>query len=523
MDEPRLIYYNDGHHFNAKRIEPPASIHMLQWPVDEVAGTGVDLLVLGLGYGDVYFHDSKVGRVVGQQKEVWESYIDWRIMRMVEEARKLGTDQVHEVIKRGKELGIRVFPSLKLQDVAPPGGERCGLLKGERGAEVCIGTEGRNEWAYDFAHQSVREDKLAVLREILVDYEADGIELDFLFGNAYFKPEQVSGHTGLMTEYMAHIRSLAREVGESQNREIPIMARICLERDQNLSMGLDVEAWLADGSIDFAVGQDERVLTDTQPKPEWLPRAAKAAGGAAYYRSPRRVYDERVGTPSIEMYRALRQTLDRQGYSGLYHGYMRWPLSEVEYQFLREMAFPEVHRRRPKRYYLQPREGAADEESTTPDRQLPAELKEGETIRLSISVADDLEGARQDGELRKPILTVRFSFFCIDDEVELRFNGRVLSWEKAEVTDERALTMKVVLAGGMSVQAPPGMSAHWFRYKLELDDLKPGENLLEVECRRMDERAGFTRSVNGVEVLTRFRDMERPEGMGIERVAPAGG
>ncbi len=301
------------------------------------------------------------------------------------------------------------------------------------------------------------------------------------------------------------------------------MARICLERDQNLSMGLDVEAWLADGSIDFAVGQDERVLTDTQPKPEWLPRAAKAAGGAAYYRSPRRVYDERVGTPSIEMYRALRQTLDRQGYSGLYHGYMRWPLSEVEYQFLREMAFPEVHRRRPKRYYLQPREGAADEESTTPDRQLPAELKEGETIRLSISVADDLEGARQDGELRKPILTVRFSFFCIDDEVELRFNGRVLSWEKAEVTDERALTMKVVLAGGMSVQAPPGMSAHWFRYKLELDDLKPGENLLEVECRRMDERAGFTRSVNGVEVLTRFRDMERPEGMGIERVAPAGG
>ena len=190
---------------------------------------------------------------------------------------------------------------------------------------------------------------------------------------------------------------------------------------------------------------------------------------------------------------------------------------------MREMAFPEVHRRRPKRYYLQPREGAADQESTTPDRQLPAELKEGETIRLSISVADDLEGARQDGELRKPILTVRFSFFCIDDEVELRFNGRVLSWEEAEVTDERALTMKVVLAGGMSVQAPPGMSAHWFRYKLELDDLKPGENLLEVECRRMDKRAGFTRSVNGVEVLTRFRDMERPEGRGIERVAPAGG
>ena len=76
MQKPRLIYYNDAHHFHGKRIEPPVSIHMLQWPVDEVAGTGVDLLVLGLGYGDVYFHNSKVGRVIGQKKEVWENYID---------------------------------------------------------------------------------------------------------------------------------------------------------------------------------------------------------------------------------------------------------------------------------------------------------------------------------------------------------------------------------------------------------------------------------------------------------------
>ena len=98
MQKPRLIYYNDAHHFHGKRVEPPASIHMLQWPVDEVVGTGVDLLVLGLGYGDVYFHNSKVGRVIGQKKGVWENYIDWRIMRMVEVARELGTDQLQEVI-----------------------------------------------------------------------------------------------------------------------------------------------------------------------------------------------------------------------------------------------------------------------------------------------------------------------------------------------------------------------------------------------------------------------------------------
>ena len=62
MKNPRLIYYNDAHHYHAKRIDPPLSLPKLQWPVDEVSGTGVDLLAFGLGYGDVYFHDSKVGR-----------------------------------------------------------------------------------------------------------------------------------------------------------------------------------------------------------------------------------------------------------------------------------------------------------------------------------------------------------------------------------------------------------------------------------------------------------------------------
>ena len=516
MKKPRLIYYNDAHHFHGKRIEPKASIHMLQWPVDEVAGTGVDTLVFGLGYGDVFFHQSKVGRVVGQQKEVWEGYIDWRIMRMVEEAAKLGTDQVREVVKRGKELGIDVFSSLKMQSTHAPGAQRCGKLRWDHEASVCIGEEGRNEWAYDYALDIVREYKLAIVEEVLRDYEAEGIELDFMFGNAYFKSDEAAA-AGIMSGFMGDLRKLTREIGEKQSREIPIMVRICLEREANLAMGLDVEAWLADGNVDYVVGQDECVLSDTQPKPDWLPIAANAAGGAAYYRPPRRVYDERVGLPSIDMTRALSQTLRLGGYAGLYHGYMRWPLDDVEYRFLREAGYPEVSARKPKRYFLQPREGDEGEPTTTPTRVLPAELVGGQCLRLPIWIADDVDGARKDNEMRKPILTLRFSFFCIEDDVEFRFNGRVLPWEDAEITDERALVMAIVLAG-KNVQAPLGMSAHWFRYKLELDDVRQGENIVEVECRKKDERAGFTRSLNGVEILMRYRDMERPEGLEMERI-----
>lgn len=523
MNRPRLIYYNDAHHFHGKRMEPPASIHMLEWPVNEVAGTGVDLLVLGLGYADVYFHQSKVGRVVGQQKEVWENYIDWRIMRMVEEAAKKGTDQLREVIRRGRETGIRVFPSIKLQDGSVRYGERCGSLKWDRGKEVCIGEEGGAEWAYDYSLKEVRDYKLALIREVLEDYEADGIELDYKFGAAYFKSDAGDEGTATMNAFVAEVRELATQIGQKQGREVGVMARADLLRDVNLSSNLDVEQWLKDGLLDYVVGQDPYVVAETGVRQQWLPDAANTGNAGAYYRPPRRVYDERVGLPSIDMYRALNQTLATDGWAGQYHGYLLWPFADREYQMLRELAHPEVHARSPKRYVVQPREGVLGEPTTTPHRQVPVELVEGETSKVNLWIADDIESAKADGEMRKPVLTIRFSFFCIEDEYQIRFNGQALPLSEAEITDERGLEMRVKLRGGMDLQAPEGMSAHWFRFKLPIELVKRGDNLVEVEMKKFEPRAGFTRSINGVEVLMRYKDMQRPEGFDVDRVPPLSG
>jgi len=134
-------------------------------------------------------------------------------------------------------------------------------------------------------------------------------------------------------------------------------------------------------------------------------------------------------------------------------------------------------------------------------------------------VSDDVESAKRDGEMRKPVLTIRFSFFCIEDEIEIRFNGVVLPIEKAEITDERALWIPVHLRE--PIDAPMGMSAHWFRYWLDLDLLKRGANVLEIETKKMAKEAGFERAINGVEIQTRYKDWVRPEGIeGIPRIKP---
>ena len=114
--------------------------------------------------------------------------------------------------------------------------------------------------------------------------------------------------------------------------------------------------------------------------------------------------------PSIEMYRALGQTLAVQGYAGMYLGYMPWPFAEREYQILREVGYPQVHARSDKRYLLQPREGVLGR-SRALGRLVddhgaarPPEVREGGLGLLTTAEAAHVEGAASDlgrGVLRR--------------------------------------------------------------------------------------------------------------------------
>ena len=102
----------------------------------------------------------------------------------------------------------------------------------------------------------------------------------------------------------------------------------------------------------------------------------------------------------------------------------------------------------------------------------------------------------------------------------MRFNGRELHRDDADISDERALTIPVQLAGGMALQAPLGFSAHWFRFQLAPEEIRQGNNRIEIEVKKLDVRADFERSINGAELFVRYKNFVRPEGLKQERVSP---
>ena len=89
-------------------------------------------------------------------------------------------------------------------------------------------------------------------------------------------------------------------------------------------------------------------------------------------------------------------------------------------------------------------------------------------------------------------MNLRFAYFCIEDDIVFRINGTTLPQEDAEITDERAMHMPRVPAYHRGeIYAPPGMSVHWFKWRLDPALITQGENVVEIECREFEKRGGI--------------------------------
>ena len=84
-----------------------------------------------------------------------------------------------------------------------------------------------------------------------------------MFFPLYFRQDETEARIPTMNGFVAAVKSLVREIGELHSRTIPVMARVWHRREENLAIGLDVEAWIAAGDVDMVVGQIPNMLLDT--------------------------------------------------------------------------------------------------------------------------------------------------------------------------------------------------------------------------------------------------------------------
>ena len=143
----------------------------------------------------------------------------------------------------------------------------------------CIETELRPH-LLDYAVPEVREYRLSLVREFIERYDVAGLTLNFLRGpHGVSFPSRNAHH---LTTFVAECRRIVVEAVGKRGRASPVVGAIVpWDMEFCRVVGLDVEAWIQDGLLDY-VSPTETYVTDFNMVIEPWARLASSTSCAVY-------------------------------------------------------------------------------------------------------------------------------------------------------------------------------------------------------------------------------------------------
>ena len=434
MSKRRLIYYSDARHYHMYCYESPIRLEEMWAPIDEVAGTGVDTFVWGLGLGPVMFHNTQVGEIWGTRFEKLGNVPDWRTYESIMSLIERGLDPVDVMVDRAHAQGMEFFGSLRLTHSSDPKAVDAmhnWQFKIDH-PEWCL--RGPGKYAFNWVNPEVRAERFALIEETVNRYDIDGLEIDWAFDPSFFEPDEVEENRHILTEYMEDARRVVDKAGERRGRPLSLGARLLATQSSNLRVGINVAEWLQKGLLDFAIPNVYAHLPIDADYPfEWLVDLARPAGCQVYPVVSSKLESSLPTSPyaGIEHYRAAAANSWGKGADGLYIAWFNWPPGDEERAILTEIADPDLLEEKPRTYTLPRRSEQMDLYGY--EAQIPMPLTvgldaPGQTIGLSVS--DDPQ--RCDARLR-----LRLSQATSHDAMTVSLTGRPLPNESCARTSHR--------------------------------------------------------------------------------------
>ncbi len=105
----------------------------------------------------------------------------------------------------------------------------------------------------NFAIPEVRARRLAQLRECCQRFDIDGLDIDFQRFPMYFRRGEEAANVSTMTEWIAEVRKMTRQVARRRGRPILLSVRVMAKPNQNTGLGLDPIDWARKGLVDFII------------------------------------------------------------------------------------------------------------------------------------------------------------------------------------------------------------------------------------------------------------------------------
>ena len=177
------------------------------------------------------------------------------------ELKEAGIDWLAETAKACRRYGVTPWASIRMNDMH--GNRRlkghyanCHLYDDERfrlkgmAVNPKNGTSSYNS-ALNYGMREVRDYMFSMIREIVEDYDYDGLELDFMRNPAICDPTATPETVAMISAWIGEIRALTEAKSSVNGRPYPLGLRVPGNIEMMKEIGLDVYGLIDAGLIDY--------------------------------------------------------------------------------------------------------------------------------------------------------------------------------------------------------------------------------------------------------------------------------
>ena len=505
-----VIFYTDGRHTSVYLYEPPMGVKQYVEPIDELLDLGIDTISYAVGDCSVLLYASKVGERWGHNVDLTDHDIWWRAAQNAKLMIASGSDPLMLVCEHAQRRGFQFLPSLLLNMLHTPPNRVTNCRVADfttEHPEWQVGEEPDHALAefdnpvrLSFAIPQVRADRLAVIKELVGDYPADGIELNMCDYAPFIGRGEVVEHTETLTEWMRDIRRVCDEAAAAQGRAKRLVIRIGASIEGTKAMGMDVETWIKESIVDAVICM--QVVGGFENDIAGLSAITAVAEGTDV-----RVLAGIESTNHQELSRPVVRAAAANAYAAgvrgvLFHTYYpspkRYPYEDGATGQLRFMGHPDLLEHLDKKYRLGMPFNAKTAPSYGLQEQLPAALLCGDPVReFTLQIGDDVSRRFSAGELWRCELRILLQHLTYTDQLKLLWNGEEIpatAWRKADWTYQ--------------LRPRPDYAVNAYRLHVDLKQLqrlpKQGINAIAVAVIEKDAQLIYPVTLADIELVVEY-------------------
>ncbi|MDA1349854.1 MAG: hypothetical protein O3A47_13465, partial [Chloroflexi bacterium] len=442
-----VIFETDGRHSSVYLYEPPMGARQYGEPIDEVIGLGVDTISYVVGDCSVLLYDTKVGERWGHNVDLTDHAVWYKAAMNCQAMIESGADPLRVVCDHAHERGFNFLPHLLLNmhHTHHDRVTNCRVADFTTDhPELRVGPEPDfPESQFDqpnrltYASSLVRDNRLAVIRELVSDYPTDGIEVNFATYAPFIARREVAEHTETLTEWVREIRRVCKQAEVAQGRRKRLVVRVAATVEGNKMIGQDIETWIREGLVDTVIAMP--VGGDFSSEVSRLRELASITEGTEV--SLIAGLDSVGDDQTPEIHRAAVVNAYAAGATGiLYHRYYpaphRYPYTPQDMDRLRYLPYPDIMAHKDKTFHIGPAFDRGKSASFGLTDQLPQELEVGKAGKeITIDMSDDISSKEQAGELWRCELRIMLNYMLHTDRVKVWWNGVEVPEDRIRKTD----------------------------------------------------------------------------------------